>query len=118
MTWIWLPFCASSARSGRAIERASDFRTIEAVFDRVNAASAQRKRGASDDYTRQHAGDEAPFDNDKDDREQRQIFGERQAGRRVDQPLIDQNSAEIEQQAAEHELRDIAKQRRIDDQRG
>src|SRR5262249_40675417 len=79
---------------GTAVERGAELRTIEAEFDRVDAADAQGERRAADDDPDQNAGDEAPIDDEEGDRDQRQISRHRKLPRRAYQPLIEQARAE------------------------
>ena len=99
-----------------AVERGAVFRSVEIEFDRVHAACAQREGGATDHDADQDAGDETRINDQDGDRDQRQIFEQQQAPRRLNQPLIDQVGAEIEQKPAENIFRHIAEERRIGDQ--
>src|SRR6202000_590182 len=96
----------------RAVERAAIFRTVETVFDGIDARRAQREGRAADDDPDQDAGNEAPLQNDEDDREQRQIFRPRKPAARLHDPFVKLVGAEIDQEAAEHEFRHVAEQRR------
>lgn len=89
---------------GPSVQRRAIFRAIEAELDRVHPAGADRKGGAADDDADQNAGDEADLKNEDRDREQRGIFEQRNSPRRVDQPLVNEMGAEIEQQTAKHEF--------------
>ena len=60
--------------SGAAIERGTVLGAVEAEFDGVHPARADGERGAADDHADQHAGDEAPLDDQQRDGEQRDIF--------------------------------------------
>jgi hypothetical protein len=90
-----------------AVERGADLRAVEAELDHVDAARAQRKRRAADDDADQHARDEAQLHDDQRDGDERQVFESRQPPGRLDQPAKHQVEAEIEQHAAQHELRHV-----------
>ncbi len=96
----------------RAVQGAAIFRAVEAELDGVDPRGAERKGGAADHHADQDAGDETPLQDDDDDREQRQIFGERQPPARLHDPAVQRVGAEIEQQAAQHEFRHVAEQDR------
>ena len=55
-------------------------------------------------------------DDDRDDRQQRQVFGDREAPARLDDPFVQLIGAEIDQEPAEHEFRHVAEQIRRDRQ--
>ena len=75
-------------------------------------AALKRKGRAADHDADQDAGDETPLHDDDDDRQQRQIFDHRKPPPRLDDPFVQLVGAEIDQQAAEHEFRHVAEQRR------
>ena len=91
---------------GPAVERGAIFGAVEAEFDGVDPAGADGEGGAADDHADQDAGDEADLKNENGDGEQRGIFEQRDAPDGIDQPLIHEVGAEIEQQAAKHEFWD------------
>ena len=96
----------------RAVQRTAIFRAVETELDGIDARGAERKGRAADHDADQDAGDEAPLQDDDDDREQRQIFGQRQPPPRLDDPFVQLVGAEIDQEAAEHEFRHVAEQHR------
>ena len=71
-----------------AIERASIFGTVERELDGIDARGAQGKCRAADHDADQDAGNKAPFDNDDDDREQRQVIGEGEPPPRLNDPFV------------------------------
>src|SRR5215471_19302516 len=86
------------------------FRTIEVEFDDVNPARAQRKGGASNHHSNQHACNEPPIHNEQGNTNQGQIFDKQQTLRRLDQPLMDQPRAQKKQNSAENIFRYITKE--------
>ena len=94
----------------RAIERTAIFRAVETVFDGVDARRAHGKSRAADHDADQDARDEAPLHDDDDDRQQRQILGVGKPPPRLHRPSVELIGSEIDQEAAEHEFRHIAKQ--------
>ena len=57
-----------------AIERGAVLGAVEAELDGIHPARADGEGGAADDHADQHAGDEAPLDDQQRDGEQRDIF--------------------------------------------
>src|SRR6202140_5035430 len=72
----------------RAVQQTAIFRAVETVFDGIYARGAQRECRAADHDADQDAGDEAPLHDDDDNRQQRQIFNQREPPPRLDDPFL------------------------------
>jgi hypothetical protein len=72
------------------------------------------KCGAADDHPDQHAGDEARLQNEQGYGKERCVFEQGNPSRRVNQPLIDELGAEIEQERPQHEFGHVGEEAGID----
>src|SRR5512140_1133212 len=91
----------------RTIHVAVEDLPIQHVADNIHAAICDHKEDGGNEHACGNALEEAEGHNDPEDEPYEEIIGGRQEFPRVDQPLHQEPEPEIQQQPAEHHLRDV-----------